>query len=134
VRVVLDTNVLISGIFFKGPPYRILKAWRANEIDLIVSREILEEYRRTAEILADRFPPVDLQAILLLIEKEAKFCDAPALPNPVCVDPDDDKFIACALSSGAGMIVSGDKHLLKVSGFQGIRVIRPREFVDTYLS
>ena len=46
---------------------------------------------------------------------------------------DDDKFLACALASGAGTIVSGDKHLLSVSGYRGIEVLRPRAFVDRYL-
>jgi predicted nucleic acid-binding protein len=48
-------------------------------------------------------------------------------------DPDDDKFFACALSSGSRVIISGDKHLLKASGYQGIEVLKPREFVDRYL-
>jgi len=56
------------------------------------------------------------------------------LSAPVCRDPDDDKFIACALASKSKLIVSGDKHLLKVSGFRGVRILKPRDFVDTYLS
>jgi predicted nucleic acid-binding protein len=55
------------------------------------------------------------------------------LPESVCDDPDDDKFIACAVSAGVGIIVSGDRHLLQVSGYQGIQVLKPREFVDTFL-
>jgi putative PIN family toxin of toxin-antitoxin system len=75
-----------------------------------------------------------LQAILALIEKEAEFYEVQPLPEPVCSDPDDDKFLACALASHAECIVSGDKHLLKVSGFQGIQVFRPRAFVEAALS
>jgi uncharacterized protein len=51
----------------------------------------------------------------------------------VCEDPDDDKFIECAIASKTEIIVSGDKHLLKVTGYQGINVLKPREFVDFYL-
>ena len=134
MKVVLDTNVMISGIFFSGPPHLILKAWREGKIDLVLSREIFEEYCQTATILAEGFPPVDLQAMLVFIEKDAQFCEASALSNPVCTDPDDDKFLACALASSVKVIVSGDKHLLKVSGFQGIQVLRPRAFVETHLS
>ena len=56
-----------------------------------------------------------------------------ALKQPICEDPDDDKFFACALASGSKVIISGDKHLLKVTGYQGIQVLKPREFVDKYL-
>ena len=134
MKLILDTNVMVSGIFFSGPPHLILKAWRAGEIDLVLSLEIFEEYRQTAAILAEGFPPVDLQAILILIEKDAQFFKAPALPDPVCTDPDDDKFLACAVASGVDVIVCGDKHLLKVSGFRGFKILRPRVFVDSYLS
>ena len=51
MRIVLDTNVLISGIFFSGPPYEILKAWREKRIQFVLSAEIFDEYIRVAEIL-----------------------------------------------------------------------------------
>ena len=134
MKVVLDTNVFVSGVFFSGPPYQILEAWRAGRITLVLTSEILEEYRRVASVLAAQFPPIDLHAILAFVEREAEFHNAPAFPTPVCDDPDDDKFLACAIASGATVIVSGDKHLLRVSDFQGIKVIKPRGFVDTYFS
>jgi predicted nucleic acid-binding protein len=56
------------------------------------------------------------------------------LPEPVCEDPDDDKFIACAVASRCKVIVSGDRHLLKLSGFGGIKVMRPGQFMDENLS
>lgn len=52
MKIVLDTNVLISGIFFTGPPYQILKAWRDRKFQIILSAEILFEYRRVAEELS----------------------------------------------------------------------------------
>jgi predicted nucleic acid-binding protein len=52
-----------------------------------------------------------------------------ALDVEVCVDPDDDKFIAYALACGAKLIVSGDKHLLDVTGYRGIEVLKPRTFI-----
>lgn len=134
MKVIVDTNVFVSGVFFSGPPNQILKAWREGEFELVLSPEILEEYRRVANVLAEGFPPIDLQALLALVEREAEFHDALALPKPICDDPDDDKFLACAIASGAKVIVSGDKHLLKVSGFNNIEIIKPRIFVDTYLS
>ena len=56
------------------------------------------------------------------------------LKEPVCEYPDDDKFFACALACDGKVIVSGDKHLLRVSGYLDIDVLKPREFVDKFLS
>jgi putative PIN family toxin of toxin-antitoxin system len=134
VRVILDTNVLISGVFFTGPPYHILKAWRDGIINIVVSSEILGEYQRVGGIVAKQFPGVDLDSILTLLAAEAELVVAPPLPEPVCDDPDDDKFLACALASKTKIIISGDKQLVQVSGYRGIEVIRPRTFVDEYLS
>jgi len=60
-------------------------------------------------------------------------CIAEKLPEPVSKDPDDDKFIACAIASKTKIIVSGDKHLLDVSGYKGIEVLTPRQFVEKYM-
>jgi uncharacterized protein len=134
VKVVLDTNVFVSGVFFSGPPYRILKAWRDGKLELVISSDILDEYSRIATILAEQFPPVNLQEILEFVEKEANFYDAPALSEHVCDDSNDDKFLACALASETEIIVSGDKHLLRVSGYRDIEVLKPKAFVDAFLA
>lgn len=134
MRVILDTNVFISGVFFAGPPYRILEGWRDGRVQLVLSHEILEEYQRVGDTLAEQFPGVEIQPMLELVTLNAEFFSDQVMLEPVCGDPDDDKFIACALASGCKVIVSGDKHLLKVSGFGGIKVLRPRAFIDQYLS
>ena len=134
MRVILDTNVFVSGVFFAGPPYRILEAWRDGELQLVVSQEILEEYQRVGETLAEQFPGINLQPIIDLVITNAEIFPNQILRGSVCEDPDDDKFIACAIASRCKVIVSGDRHLLKVSGFGGIKVMRPRQFIDEYLS
>jgi putative PIN family toxin of toxin-antitoxin system len=133
VKVILDTNVFVSGIFFNGPPFQILKAWNDGKIQLIVSPEILEEYRRVGEILAENYPNIDLKPLLDYVNRNTEVYDVPPLLESVCDDPDDDKFLACALASEITIIVSGDRHLLKVSGYRKIEVLKPREFVNKYL-
>lgn len=133
LKVVIDTNVFVSGVFFSGPPYRVLEAWQSGRFELAVSQEILDEYRRVGEILAEERPAIDLNPILNFVIDHAKVYRPARLKERVCEDPDDDKFIACALASGCGVIISGDKHLLKVSGYHGIEVLKPREFLDQYL-
>ena len=133
LKVVMDTNVFVSGVFFSGPPYQILQAWQSGEFELAVSQDILDEYQRVGEILAEERPNIDLKPILTFVIERAKVYKPAKLKEPVCEDPDDDKFLACALASGSRVIISGDKHLLKVSGYEGIEVLKPREFVDGYL-
>jgi uncharacterized protein len=133
VRVILDTNVFISGVFFSGAPYRILEAWRDGKLQLVASQEILEEYQRVGETLAEQFPGVNLQPIIDLVTTNAEVFPNQVLPESLCEDPDDDKFIACALAGKCRVIVSGDRHLLKVSGFRGLTVMSPRRFIDEYL-
>ena len=133
LKVVMDTNVFVSGVFFSGPPYQILQAWQSGEFELVVSQEILDEYRRVGEILSEERPKIDLNPILTFVIEHAKVYQPVELKERICEDPDDDKFFACALASGSKVIVSGDKHLLKVSGYEGIEVLKPRDFVDKYL-
>ncbi len=72
MKIVLDTNVFISGVFFSGPPYQILKAWRDGYLQLLISEEILFEYQRVGELLSKEFPQVDFGPFieLLTINKE----------------------------------------------------------------
>jgi len=133
VRVILDTNIFISGIFFSGPPARILEAWRDGKIQIVVSEAILEEYRTVGMRLAANFKGMDIDPFLRLVSLTGRLYRAPAMPSQVCDDPDDDKFIACALASGSKLIVTGDKSLLKVSSYRGIKILNAREFIDRFM-
>lgn len=133
MKIVLDTNVFVSGIFFAGPPYRILQAWRDRVLDLVLSPAILDEYRRVGAELFTRYRSVDIGEFLQFAAHKAIMVSPEPLGAQVCEDADDDKFIACALAAACDTIVSGDKHLLKVSGFHGILVLKPREFVRHHL-
>jgi len=134
VKIVLDTNVLVSGIFFSGPPAEILRAWSQGKFKLVLSREILDEYTRVSAELADKFPDINFRRILDLVVVRSDVCSPEALPQQVCEDPHDDKFIAAAIGSRTKIIVSGDKHLLRVSGYQGVSVLTPRQFIVLHLS
>lgn len=133
MRVVLDTNVLMSGIFFSGPPHEILSAWRHGAFEMAISPAVFGEYQRIGDELAQEYPAVDAAGMLDLVVQHAVMVDAPALPVQVCEDADDDQFIACALAARAAAIVSGDKLLRKVSAYKGVQILSPRAFVDSYL-
>jgi uncharacterized protein len=133
VKIVLDTNVLVSGVFFSGPPHQILQAWRGGKVQLVISVEILNEYGRVGEELGRQFPAVDLRPVLELIILNAEMVSQAVLAEPICGDPDDDKFFLCAISASCKIIVSGDKHLLVKSGYGGVQVLKPRDFVENFI-
>ena len=111
MRIVLDTNVLISGIFFTGPPNALLTAWKNKRIQIVISPDIFDEYNRVAKIILQKYPGTNISEILNMIAIHSELIQPTPLPSQICDDPDDDKFIACALSGHIRYIVSGDKHL-----------------------
>ena len=134
MRVVLDTNVVMSGLYFGGVPGKILDAWNAGSISLVFSAPVLVEYREVVQELEARYRGLDFESFAALLVVNSEIVDAPShLPEQVCADPDGDKFLACALSAGCSIVVSGDRALLDVSGWAGIDVLKPRAFFDRYL-
>lgn len=89
---------------------------------MVLSPAILEEYRRVGHELGTRHPDVKaaFEPVLTLIAMNAMIVDAPSLTRPVSREPDDDMFLAAALAARAPCVVSGDRDLLQVSGWQGI--------------
>ncbi len=87
MRIVLDTNVLMSGIFFAGPPARILAAWSEGRFDLLATVAILTEYRRIAKRLSKQYPSIDVDSVLDLVIRESCIVE----PFPVQADACDDK-------------------------------------------
>jgi putative PIN family toxin of toxin-antitoxin system len=133
VKVVLDTNVFVSGIFFGGPPHKILEAWRDGKIQFLLSPAIMDEYQRVLRELAVQFPEIKVEALIDFMIVHSEIILPPSLPPIIQEDPSDDKFLECAVAGGATCIVTGDKHLLKLLKFRGISVLKPREFVEDYL-
>jgi len=134
VRVILDTNVLVSGVFYaSGPPGRIVVSFIENKFELVISPKILTEYIGIITKLQSHYPEVNIDQFLNKIFRVPDMYVPGALREPICQDPEDDKFIACAIVSKTKIIVSGDKHLLDVSGYRDIEIIKPKRFVEKYL-
>jgi len=123
-KVVVDTNVFVSGIFWGGKPHLVLKSWKLGQYKLVVSPEILTEYRRVLEDVSKNYPAIEIDSFFELIELNCVLVNAKPLRG-ICKDPDDDKFIAAALAGGADFIVSGDKALLDVETYQGVQIMNP---------
>ena len=80
-----------------------------------------------------QFPGVELGPIIDLLMLKSDLVTPQPLSERVCEDPDDDKFLACAMAGKTKFVISGDKQLLKVSNYRSIKIITPRKFVDEYL-
>lgn len=132
MRAILDTNVLISALFFGGVPLSITDAVADGKLHLVISPSIISEYCDVAERISKKRPTDYKLTMEWLITHSELIPDSP-LPSAVSADPDDDKFIAAALESGAMIICSGDKHLLDIDGYKGIEVLKPKPFYDKYL-
>jgi putative PIN family toxin of toxin-antitoxin system len=133
MRIVLDTNVLMSGIFFAGPPASVLAAWAEGRLELLATVEILAEYRRVGSRLSRKYASVDIDPVLDLVVRESRILEPFPVPADACDDKDDIKFLACAISGQATCVVSGDRALLRASGHEGIEVVTPRDFWTRFL-
>ena len=130
IKAILDTNVFISGVFWKGPPFEILKAWQEQRFRLAISPPILDEYRRVLdELTKQRAMPV-LGSILRVVELYSEMVEPVSFSQPVCSDRDGDKFLEAAIAAGAGYVVSGDKALLNLKSHQGVEIVRPARFLN----
>jgi len=131
LRVVLDSNVIISAILFGGPPAGVLEQVAAGTVVCWVSLPILDEVRGVLQ--RPKFGLSPDQA-LALAEEFHGLCQvaAPgAKVRSVAADPDGDRVLECALAAGAHVIVSGDARLLALSRWRGVRIVSPAEFLQT---
>jgi putative PIN family toxin of toxin-antitoxin system len=127
VKVVVDTNVIVAGLVAEGVCRDIVKR-RLPACELFTSRALLDEL---AEKLREKFGlhPDELP-LLKIYEDEATVIKPSRLPKPVCRDADDDEVLATALAAKAEIILTGDKDLLVLKEFQGIKILSPRQFVE----
>ena len=130
MRVVIDTNVIMSAIFFGGVPFEVLNAWHDGEFELVISEAVMAEYREIAGRMRSKFQLINLEGWLSYIQEHATMTLAAPLEAQVCDDADDDVFLACAVSADAKIVCSGDRHLLACNGWQGIEVLTPRVFCN----
>ena len=131
-KVVIDTNIYISAIFWGGKPRKILDMGRDDRILIFTSSEIEGEI---AEKLRTKFR-LAKEEIEQIISDFSTFTIPVKITNAIRAvldDPDDDKFVECAVSCGADFIISGDKHLLNMKEYHGIKILRASECLSLIL-
>lgn len=135
IRAVLDANVLVSAVLSPaGVPGQILDAWRAERFALLVSAPILEEiarvldYPRIARL--HRWPRGKVQEFVAEFAYAAVLTPGEITLNVIRSDPDDNRYLECAVEGDADYVVSGDQDLLELQEYQGIRVVSPKAFLE----
>jgi len=131
VRIVADTNTVVSGLLWSGPPQQLINAAREKRITLYSSLALAAEFAEVIgrEQFARRIRAAKLSAAELVADY-ARLANlvVPADINPaVAGDPDDDQILACALAANVDAVVSGDKRLRNLKTYQGIRIISATE-------
>ena len=136
MKVVLDNNVLISAIFWKGPPNLILRLAEKGLITLITSQDILVEL--TGVLSRPKFAPYlrrsgyTVQGLIREISLLSQVMAPTEQIEGVSVDPADDKFLSCAVSAQAAFLISGDHHLLSLKRFRDIAIVKPTQFLTHF--
>lgn len=128
MRIVLDTNVVVSAAFFGGPPRRVVDAWTDGKVQVVLTPLIFDEYLRVCQRLSSTYANTDYQPLLTAFLAQGLLIADPARADAITQDADDDKFMRCALAADA-TVVSGDRHLLEADGWQGVRVRTPAQIM-----
>lgn len=131
MRVVIDTNVIASGIFFGGRPRQLLEMLLQQDFDAFVSSMIVEEYQETIEELIAEYPHKPVSIPITQIVSACHLIE-PVSRIKVCRDPDDDKFIECAYDAKCLYIVSGDKDLRALGHYENIRIVTVTDFLTQF--
>lgn len=132
IKVVLDSNIYISGILFSGNPRLILDLAINGRIDVCISPEIVTELQAVLSRKKFNFSPAIIQALLHEIESLATLVVPSKKYHGVVRDIDDTIIIDCAMESGASYIITGDNDLLSLKEFKGITILSPVEFLEVF--
>ncbi|MGB5046842.1 MAG: putative toxin-antitoxin system toxin component, PIN family [Nitrospira sp.] len=131
IRAVLDTNVVVSALLFSGSPSRLISAWQSGRLRPVVSAPILDEYIRV--LAYPKFKLTNTEIRGLLEEELIPFMETvTAVPTnvPDLRDPDDAKFITCAVAAGVRWLVRGDDDLLSLHHVESVDILSVTAFLQ----
>jgi len=128
MRAVVDTNVFVSS-FFGGKPRKIIDLWRDGKLLLCLSKEIIDEYFEVLKRLGLE-DEEELAELLALFSRGFNIAFTAKTPKiEVVNDPDDNKFVECAIALKADVIITGDKALGALGEYMGVEILTPAEFL-----
>jgi putative PIN family toxin of toxin-antitoxin system len=131
IRAVLDTNVVISALLFSGPPSQLVSAWQSSRLRPVVSAPVLDEYIRV--LAYPKFKLTDSEIRGVVEEELLPFIETVKVsPSiiPKVRDPDDAKFITCAVTADVRWLVSGDNDLLSLHRVKSVEIVSVTAFLQ----
>jgi len=129
IRIVPDTNIVVSGYRYGGNEYELLKAIHKREVVAYTSKEILGEIERVLNYPKLKIQLGDQKKIIEDFINKTKIVNPTQEILAVKDDTTDNKFIECAAEAKAHYIVSGDKHLLKIHAYKNIKIVKTKELL-----
>lgn len=132
MRLVLDTNVLISAVVFGGAPRDVLETVLTGAHRLVLSPAILRELRDVLTGSKFRYPDAVADEIGAALREIADLVEPRTRLSVIAADPEDNRVLECAVEGRADVIVSGDRHLLALVRYGEMPVCRPQEFLAQY--
>jgi len=130
IKAVLDTNILVSSIFWeKGNPHKVAELALCKKIKVFTSAEILMELEKVLRRDFDE-PKEKIQQQITLVLEYATVVAATKNVDVIKADSDDNKILECAIASGSDYIVTGDRHLLDIKEYEGVKIVKAKDFVE----
>jgi putative PIN family toxin of toxin-antitoxin system len=130
LRVILDTNVLVSALLFRGELSVLVPMWKDGAFIPVFSKETFAEFK--AVLAYPKFKLTKNEIDRIIQEEVLPYFDVVAVTQPifgVCKDRYDDKFLSCAVSARADMLVSGDRALYQLKKFKSVKIVSPAAFL-----
>jgi len=128
-RIVLDTNVTISALFWEGNPRKIYDLVRRGELIMLLSDDMEKEFIRVLGYEKFGLSPQEVTVFLRNLRTHARHVETKTKIDVVVADPTDNIFLECALDGSADFIISGDRHLLDIKVYEGIHIVRAVDFL-----
>ena len=129
--MVIDTNVIVSAILFGGMPGELISLWKSGRIQPLASKDIFDEYINV--LTYPKFKLSEKEINYILYNEMLPYFEV-VVPDPGRViiqeDPSDDKFLHCAKAGNAGVIITGDHHLINLKSYAKIQILTPSQFLE----
>lgn len=129
-KIVLDTNVFISALGWKGASHKIFNKCVSGNLNLFLSTGIFDEIKRVLKYPKFKFSKSEINEFLDLILEVGSLVETEIEINIIEADPSDNKFLECAITADADYLVSRDPHVLKIKEFRGIKIMSPENFME----
>lgn len=132
MRITVDTNVLVSALGWNGAEAAVIDMVLESRIELCLSAQILSEFYRVVKYPKLGFTGEEIDGFIGRILPCVLFVNPIKNIYVIDADPDDNKIIECAIAGESEFIISGDRHLLKLSEYEGIKILRAAEFLKRF--